>query len=191
MTASLSSTNQWPSANKYGVSSISSVPSKQKLQIISSQGQLQIYSSPYRGSFSVVMSEALRSAGLGSKVLIAQLLKGGVAQGASKSVKLCGNLELLRPNIFGCIHKQAIADEVRSIQEIWMVCKERLTNNTLDKLVLDEIGLAIEFGLIQEKDLIKSLENRQNSVDVILTGPSIPTKVFTMADQVTQLRGSK
>ena len=57
--------------------------------------------------------------------------------------------------------------------------------------MLDEIGLAIEFGFISEKELISSLENKQNSLDVILTGPSIPTRVFSMADQITQLRISK
>ena len=81
MTASPSSTNQSQTGNKYGLTSIGSVTNKPNLKIISSQGQIQIYSSPYRGSFSSVMSEALRSAGLGSRVLIAQFLKGGVEQG--------------------------------------------------------------------------------------------------------------
>ena len=39
--------------------------------------------------------------------------------------------------------------------------------------------------------LITTLEKRHNSIDVILTGPSIPSKVFSIADQITQLRCSK
>ena len=200
MTASPSSTNQCTNGNKYGVGPISSVPSKPKLRLVSAQGQLQIYSSPYRGSFSVVMSEALRSAGLGSKVLIAQFLKGGVNQGPSQTIKLCGNLEWLRPNVCGCINEklkanlpksEEFSNNAKSVQEIWRVCKEHLNKNTLDKLVLDEIGLAIEFGFISEEDLIRSIENRHDSVDVIVTGPSIPTKLFSIADQVTQLRRTK
>ncbi len=200
MTASPNSTNQCTTGNKYGLTPISTLPSKPKLQIISSQGQMQIYSSPYRGSFSGVLSEALRSAGLGSRVLIAQFLKGGVAQGPNQSIKLCGKLEWLRPNIYGCINhcktanfneSKALSNEAKSIEEIWKICKEALANKNFDKLVLDEIGLAINFGFISEQDVINSLENRHDSVDVILTGPSIPTKVFSMADQVTQLRSSK
>ena len=78
-----------------------------------------------------------------------------------------------------------------AIREIWEVCKELIYNNSLDKLILDEIGLAIEWGFIKEKELINVLENRHESIDVIFTGPSIPSKVFAMADQITQLRCSK
>ncbi len=200
MTASFSSTNQYPIINELDSSSRISVPSKPKLELICTQGQLQVYSSPYRGSFPVVLSEALRSAGLGSNVLIAQFLKGGVAQGIQNGIKLCGNLEWIRPELLGCINYNSFSngsllkeDESvkNAIEEIWNFCKERLCSPKSDKIVLDEIGLAIEYGFIQEKELINSLENRQDSIDVILTGPSIPTKVFAMADQVTQLRNSK
>ena len=67
----------------------------------------------------------------------------------------------------------------------------KLTPDSFDKLILDEIGLAIEYGFIQEEELIIALENRHESIDVIFTGPSIPSKVFSMADQITQLRCSK
>ena len=186
--------------NQYGLNPIREIKAKPNLKIISSQGQLQVYSSPYRGSFSSVLSEALRSAGLGSKVLISQFLKGGVAQGPNNKINLCGGLEWLRPNIYGCINlplspsfktSEEAQNIKTAIREIWEVCKELIYNNSLDKLILDEIGLAIECGFIKEKELINALENRHESIDVIFTGPSIPSKVFAMADQITQLRCSK
>ncbi len=72
-------------------------PIRQPLQLVSSQGQVQIHTSTFRGSFSVVLSEAIRSAGLGSQVLIAQFLRGGVNQGPNEAINLCGRLEWLRP----------------------------------------------------------------------------------------------
>ena len=199
MTASPSPTTQSSSRNKYGLSPINSAPSQPRLKIISSQGQIQVHSSPYRGSFSVVLSEALRSAGLGSRVLIAQFLKGGVSQGPQNAIRLCGKLEWLRPSIYGCINKHQTNNSTQkefikndqAVKEVWEICKKQLANNELDKLVLDEIGLAIEFGFITEEDLTTTLENRNDSIDVILTGPSIPSKVFSIADQITQLRCSK
>ena len=73
------------------------------LQLVKTQGQLQIHTSTHRGSFSIVLSEALRSAGLGSKVLISQFLRGGVNQGPNGAINLCGRLEWIRPAIETCV----------------------------------------------------------------------------------------
>ena len=37
-------------------------------------------------------------------------------------------------------------------------------------------------------DVVHTLEQRPEGMDVILTGPAIPTRVIAMADQVTELR---
>jgi cob(I)alamin adenosyltransferase len=58
----------------------------------------------------------------------------------------------------------------------------------LDQLVLDEIGLAIGFGYIDEAEVVSALEQRPGAMDVIITGPAIPPNVVAMADQVTELR---
>ena len=54
-------------------------------------GQIQIYQSLYRGSYSSIISDCLRNAALGRKVLLIQFMKGGVRQGITNSVQLCGN----------------------------------------------------------------------------------------------------
>jgi hypothetical protein len=45
------------------------------LHLVAPEGQLQVHTASYRGSFSSVLSQAMRAAGLGSRVLIAQFLK--------------------------------------------------------------------------------------------------------------------
>ena len=176
--------------------SLRSVPNRKPLQLVKSQGQLQIHTSPFRGSFSVVLSEALRSAGLGSKVLITQFLKGGVNQGPNGAINLCGRLEWLRPAIETCLPGDFSEEnlslkkkyEEKAIKELWEFCKKRIVEKKLDKIVLDEIGMAINLGFIEENDLISMIKNRPSSTDIILTGQSIPSKVIEMADQITELR---
>ena len=174
------------------------VPENKPLHLVTAQGQLQIHTASYRGSFSVVLSEALRAAGLGSKVIIAQFLKGGVTQGPKGAINLCGNLEWIRPEFQACIpdHPPAGSSELsdkiqkKAITEVWDFCKQRLNDNKIEKIVLDEIGMAVALGFITEKDLISTLTNRPSSTDIILTGPSIPSQIMEMADQVTELRCS-
>ncbi len=178
------------------VTSLKAVPYRHPLHLVKTQGQVQIHTSPYRGSFSVVLSEALRSAGLGSKVLISQFLKGGVNQGPDGAINLCGRLEWLRPAIETCLPGEFSEDnlslkkkhEEKAIKQLWQFCKKRLFEKNLDKIVLDEIGLAISLGFIEENDLISMINNRPSSTDIVLTGQSIPSRVIEMADQITELR---
>ena len=172
------------------------VPQNKPLHLVKTQGQVQIHTSPFRGSFSVVLSEALRSAGLGSKVLISQFLKGGVNQGPHGAVNLCGRLEWLRPAIETCLPEELPEENLsfkkkhdeKAIKELWEFCKKRIVEKKLDKIVLDEIGMAISLGFIEETDLISIINNRPSSTDIILTGQAIPPKVIEMADQITELR---
>ena len=176
--------------------SLRPTPIRKPLQLVATQGQLQIHTSTFRGSFSVVLSEALRSAGLGSQVLIAQFLRGGVNQGPNGAINLCGRLEWLRPAIETCLQEKILEEhlslkrkyEEKAIKELWEFCKSRLIEKKIDKIVLDEIGIAISLGFIEENDLIFMINNRPSSTDIILTGPSIPPKVIEMADQITELR---
>ena len=49
--------------------SLRPTPIRKPLQIVATQGQVQIHTSTFRGSFSVVLSEAIRSAGLGLSLI--------------------------------------------------------------------------------------------------------------------------
>ena len=169
---------------------------KETQKRFSHNGQIQIYQSPFRGSFSSIVRDSLRNAALGRKVLLVQFMKGGVKQGIDNAVKLCGNLTWLRSaNSFD----QYDSDEIdnndtlsksiyESTYELWNFCKQELLSGENDQIILDEIFLAIEMKIIDKDDLISTLENRFISGDVILTGTGIPNDLLMMANQVTELR---
>jgi cob(I)alamin adenosyltransferase len=56
--------------------------------------------------------------------------------------------------------------------------------------VLDELSLAINFGLIAEAEVLHFLEHRPSQIDIILTGPEMPPAILEIADQITELRRS-
>lgn len=170
------------------------VPSaRSSLLAAQQEGLLQVHTAPFRGSFSSVFSQALRSAGLGSRVLISQFLKGGVDQGVERSVWLCGRLQWLRPAVAACLGDVAAADSVSdgdraAVQAVWDYTQEQLLAGELDQLVLDELGLALELGYLPAAEVLAALEQRPSHLDVILTGPCMSPALLAMADQVTQLR---
>ena len=88
------------SSNNYAKSNLEVVKVETNNKINSQRfpqnGQIQIYQSPYRGSYSSIIRDSLRNAALGRKVLLVQFMKGGVEQGIANPVKLCGNLTWVR-----------------------------------------------------------------------------------------------
>ena len=169
---------------------------KINLRKFTQNGQIQIYQSPYRGSYSSIIRDSLRNAALGKKVLLIQFMKGGVNQGIANAVKLCGNLTWVRSsNSLDQYNSEEIENNknlkqsiFESTNELWNFCKKELLSGENDQIILDEIFLAIEMQIIDKDDLISTLENRFISGDVILTGTDIPKDLLLMANQITELR---
>ncbi len=169
---------------------------KIKVSNFSQNGQIQIYQSSYRGSYTSVIRDSLRNAALGRKVLLIQFMKGGVKQGVDHAVKLCGNLTWVRSShSFDQYNSEEIENNKdlkksihESTTELWDFCKRELQSGANDQIILDEIFLAIEMRIIDKDDLISTLENRFISGDVILTGTDIPKDLLLMANQITELR---
>ena len=190
------SSTQNISADQRQFNQIKTSDSENKIKRLRHNGQIQIYQSSYRGSYSTIIRDSLRNAALGRKVLLAQPMKGGVKQGVSNPIRLCGNLLWIRPetspeqnNDPNIINSDSISMSSKdSIIELWEFCKKQLLSGEQDQVILDEIFRPIELGIIAEDDLISTLDNRFLSGDVILTGTSIPKKFLLMADQFTELR---
>jgi cob(I)alamin adenosyltransferase len=178
--------------NVVNISSANKTNSKKFLQ----NGQIQIYQSSYRGSYSSIIRDSLRNAALGRKVLLVQFMKGGVKQGVANAVKLCGNLTWVRSshsfdqyNFEEIENNKNLKESIHeSTLELWNFSKQELLCGENDQIILDEISLAIEMQIIDKDDLISTLENRFISGDVILTGTGIPNDLLMMANQVTELR---
>ena len=189
-----SSTNSYFKSNS-DVVEINSL-NKLNLKRVAQNGQIQIYKSSYRGSYSSIIRDSLRNAALGRKVLLIQFMKGGVKQGIANAVKLCGNLTWVRSsNSFDLYNSEEIEKNKNlkksiheSTCELWNFCKKELLSGKNDQIILDEIFLAIEMKIIDKDDLISTLENRFISGDVILTGTGIPKDLLLMANQITELR---
>ena len=190
----ISSSNNYSKSNTdlVNINSIDKINLKRFRQ----NGQIQIYQSSFRGSYSSIIRDCLRNAALGRKVLLIQFMKGGVNQGINNSIKLCGNLTWIRSsNSFDQYDSEEIKNNktlkksiYESIHELWNYCKKELLSGQNDQIILDEIFLALEMKIIDKNDLISTLENRLISGDVILTGTNIPKDLLLMANQITELR---
>jgi cob(I)alamin adenosyltransferase len=155
------------------------------------EGLVQVFTGTQRSFFTNVMAQALRIAGQGTPVLVVQFLKGGIGQGHHHPVQLGQSLDWVRCNLPRCIDTpQLQLEEIQSLLELWHYTQEVVFQEKYDLVVLDELSLAIHFGLISETEVLSFLDRRPPHIDIILTGPEMPRSILEIADQVTQLRRS-
>ena len=154
-------------------------------------GLVQVFTASHRSFFTSVMAQALRIAGQGTPVLVVQFLKGGIEQGYEHPVQLGQNLNWVRCNLPRCIDTPHLDEaEARCLLDLWYCTQKVVLQGTYELVVLDELSLAINFGLISEAEVLDLLRKRPRHVDIILTGPEMPASLLDIADQITELRRS-
>jgi cob(I)alamin adenosyltransferase len=67
------------------------------------------------------------------------------------------------------------------------MAKKAIQNKEYDIVILDEINLAIDYGLIPVKDLLQLMDSKPETVELILTGRNVKREILERADLVTDM----
>lgn len=149
---------------------------------------IHVYTGDGKGKTTAALGLTLRAVGAGWKVLFAQFLKHG-EYSEIKALKRLGNQVTIRQYGSGRFIKgKPSMEEIKTAQaglgEIIQVMKER----KYDLIVLDEINVAVHFGLIPVENVINLLERRPQDVELVFTGRWAPKEITERADLVTEAR---
>jgi cob(I)alamin adenosyltransferase len=129
-----------------------------------------------------IVADALKIASKGQKVLIVQLLKGGIRQGHDRVVNLAQNLDWIRCNLIRNISTSDLNDlELHNFQQLWKhVCSAARTSG-YSLLILDDLSLSIELGLISIESATNFLTTLPENLEVILTGTNPHPAILELA----------
>lgn len=150
---------------------------------------LHIYTGEGKGKTTAALGLGLRALGAGKKVHMIQFIKGI----PYSECKVLDGLEGFSYEILGrdCfIDKKPDKKDRLLAQEALAKARAYLLEQKYDLLILDEIFMALYFGLIEEAEVIPVLEERKTT-EVICTGRYAPLKIMQMADLVTEMREIK
>ncbi|AFY68515.1 cob(I)yrinic acid a,c-diamide adenosyltransferase [Thalassoporum mexicanum PCC 7367] len=163
---------------------------KVTLTVVPQKGTIQIFTAPQTRFYGKVVAQALNHAGHGTKVLIAQMFQGGIRQGTQSPRQLAQTLDWLRCDLARNIDPttELTKPEIEAVQNLWQFVKTAIANGEHGLILLDELNMAIPLGVIDEAEIIATISNRPDHVDVILTGANMPDSLLEIADQVTKRR---
>jgi cob(I)alamin adenosyltransferase len=155
------------------------------------KGYVQVYTGDGKGKTTAALGLALRASGHGMRVYIGQFMKGQ-EYGELAALRDYPTITLEQYGDPGCITREEVTPEhVAHAQQGLEQAHKALLSGDYDIVVLDEVNVAIWFGLLAVEDVLVFLEQRPADVEVVLTGRRAPQELIDRADLVTEMREVK
>jgi cob(I)alamin adenosyltransferase len=155
------------------------------------RGTVQLYTGDGKGKTTASIGAALRAAGHGKRVLMIQFMKGRLYGELAAAERIDGfTIEQYGRDEF-VDKKNPDPIDIELAAKGWARALEAAGDETLDLLILDEINVAVTFGLIALEDVTGFVEKRPPHLELILTGRYAPEELVELADTVTEMREIK
>lgn len=153
-------------------------------------GKIHVYTGNGKGKTTAALGLALRAMGAGYRVYIVQFMKGQ-EYSELKSLKPLKLVTLKRFGLKSFLVKKAKVQDRELANKALQWSKKILKGKKFDVVILDEVFLAVFFGLLPLSDLIDLIKNKPTKVELVLTGRKAPKTIMAMADYVTEMKEIK
>lgn len=156
-----------------------------------SMGLIQVYTGNGKGKTTAALGLALRAYLHGFKVAFIQFMKG-TNYGEDKISKMLPGFyfeKFGRENFVDPKNPDPL--DIKEAEKAFKRCKELVFSGNFDLIVMDEINVAMSFGLLNVEEIVEFLKTKPSNVEVILTGRYAPEPILRMADLVSEVKEIK
>lgn len=156
-------------------------------------GFIQVYTGNGKGKTTASLGLALRAAGHGYRSIIIQFMKGKIDYGELKAQKMLRPyLKIVQAGGPHFIKKGSPSEQdIKMARKGLQAAKQALTGKRYSIVILDELNVAIDFGLIPLEDALELIGHKPRGVELIITGRYARQEIIDRADLVTEMKEIK
>jgi len=157
------------------------------------QGFIQIYTGNGKGKTTAAIGQAVRAAGFGLKTYIVQFMKEFPYNelNSLKHLSKWITIEQFGGDEFVYKKEPPGKEELEKAKKGLSSAKGKMLSGEFDIIVLDEVCVAIYFGLFKTDDILNFIKEKPANVELILTGRYCPAELIEKADLVTEMKEVK
>ena len=155
------------------------------------KGYVQVYTGDGKGKTTAALGLALRAAGAGFKIYIAQFLKKG---DYSEIKALARFPDLITVEQFGLgrfVKGAPAAADIEAAAKGLEKIRTVMAANLHQVVVLDEANVAVSCGLFTADALLKLIAQKPDSMELVITGRGAAAEIIERADLVSEVKDLK
>ena len=157
------------------------------------RGYTHIYTGGGKGKTTAALGLAMRAAGAGLRVYLGEFIKEmeygeiGILRERFPEVKV----ELFGTSAGCLIDRQPTEEDLRGAAEGLDRAEEAMKSGDYDLVILDEVTVAVELQLLPEERVLQLMDEKPDSVELVLTGRGATEAMRERADLVTEMEEVK
>lgn len=155
------------------------------------KGYVQVYTGNGKGKTTAAIGLAIRAAGAGLNVYIAQFVKMGES---SEFRALKRYADKITWEQYGCgcfINRVPSEKDMRVARQGLKTVKRVVVAGQYDVVILEEANIAVKYGLIGINELSDLIINKPADLELVITGRHAAPQIIELADLVTEMKAVK
>ena len=157
------------------------------------RGYIQVYTGDGKGKTTAALGQAFRAVGHNLKVFMILFMKGNVEYGELETARRVSQFieirEMGREVFVSKENPEAI--DIEWARDGLRLAYKTVEDGEYDLVILDEINVALDYGLISLEDVLSLIRAKPDHVELILTGRNAHPDVIESADLVTEMKAVK
>ncbi|MCC6345596.1 MAG: cob(I)yrinic acid a,c-diamide adenosyltransferase [Nitrospirales bacterium] len=155
------------------------------------KGYVQVYTGHGKGKTTAALGLAVRAAGAGLRVFIAQFVKHERCSEHAMIERLDRFITLKQYGMGLILKRKPNDSDKEAAQEGLREIRDVLRSGAYDVVVLDEANVAAKYELISVEDILELIDHKAEGTELIITGRYADERVMQRADLVTEMREIK
>ncbi len=155
------------------------------------KGYLHVYTGDGKGKTTAAFGLALRAAGAGYRVYIAQFVKGMWYSELAALERLSDAIEIKQCGRECFITREPEAADIEVARAGLDEAAAAMASGKFKLVILDEANIATYYKLFSVDELLEKIAARAEGTEVVVTGRKAEPKLIEAADLVTEMREVK
>ncbi len=156
------------------------------------RGLVLVITGDGKGKTTSALGQAVRAMGHGFKVFFLQFMKGRTYGEHICAEKYLPNLTVRQCGLEKFVIKgKATPADIEEAREGLEMARQAIFSGEYDMVILDEINICIDFGLIPLEEVVELIKNKPAELDLVLTGRRAPQEIIDLADTVSEVKEIK